>query len=262
MKKFAFRMAIAFLVLIILVVVFLNLFLDGAVKRAVETFGPRFTRVDVKLDQVSLSLLTGGGDFKGLVIGNPPGYTTPQAIRVGSAGFGIKPSSVFSDKVIIRYIHLESPQITLEGDLSGNNLNTILANIQSTTGGGKTAGTNAPSKAEAAQPARKLQVDDFVISGAKLSLSLKGSGKETILSLPEIRLADLGTGPEGITSAELTREVIHAILQECLKAAAGSFSDMGKAAQSAVKELANELGKSANAGASNVSRSINEILKK
>jgi hypothetical protein len=146
MKKILLRVGIALLVILILAALAVNLFLDGAVKRAVETFGPRFTKVDVKLDQVSLSLLSGAGDFKGLVIGNPQGYKMPEAISVGRAGFGIKPASVLSDKVVIRYIHVESPKITFEGNLSGNNLSTIQANIQSATGGGKTPGTNAPSK--------------------------------------------------------------------------------------------------------------------
>jgi uncharacterized protein involved in outer membrane biogenesis len=259
MKKLLLRIAIALLVVIILVVLVLNLFLDGAVKRAVETFGPRFTRVDVKLDKVSLSLLSGVGDFKGLMIGNPPGYKTEQAISVGSASFAIKPTSLLSDKVVIRYIHIQAPKVALEGNLAENNLSTIVANIQSTTGGSKTTSTNATAKSEAVQPSRKLEVDDFVITDAKVSVSLKGSGQEHIVSLPDIHLSDLGTGPEGITSADLTREVIRAIEHEALKS---GFGEIGKAAQNAAQGLANEIGKSANSGVSNVTKSIGDLFKK
>jgi len=262
MKKLLLRIAIALLVILILAVLIVNLFLDGAVKRAVETFGPRFTKVDVKLDKVSLSLLSGAGDIEGLLIGNPAGYTTPQAISVGQARFAIKPASLLSDKVVIRYIQVQAPQITLEGNLSGNNLSTILANIQSTTGGGKTQATNAPVKSEPTQPSRKLEVDDFVITDAKVSVSLKGSGQETTVSLPNIHLSDLGTGPEGISSAELTREVIHAIEQEALRAAASGFTNIGKAAQNAAQSLANDLGKNANTGVSNITRGLDQLFKK
>jgi hypothetical protein len=105
-------------------------------------------------------------------------------------------------------------------------------------------------------------VDDFVITGAKVSVSLKGSGQETVVPLPDIHLSDLGTGPEGITSAELTKTVIHAIEQETLKAVAGGFANIGKAAQNAAQGLANDLGKTANSGVSNITQGLNDLLKK
>ena len=83
MKKLIIRLLIALVVVVILAVLAVGLFLDGAIKRGVETFGPKLTKVDIKLQSVSLSLLSGAGTIKGLVVGNPEGFKTPSAISVG-----------------------------------------------------------------------------------------------------------------------------------------------------------------------------------
>jgi hypothetical protein len=164
------------------------LFLDSGIKRGVETFGPQLTKVDVKLEGVSVSLLSGSGKIKGLVVGNPAGYRTPHAIRVGTASVALTPGSIFSDKVIIKSIRVESPNIYYEGGLGGDNLRTILNNIHAS---------------------KKLQVDDLVITGAKVNLSVRGTGGLAVpITLPDIHLTNLGQDPEGITARELTKIVL------------------------------------------------------
>src|SRR5579871_6000224 len=112
MKKLLVRALIALLVLIILGVLAVGLFLDGAVKRGIETVGPMLTQVEVKLDSASISLLSGSGKLKGLLVGNPTGYKTPSAIQVGDATLAIQPGSIFSSKVIIHSINVQAPEIT------------------------------------------------------------------------------------------------------------------------------------------------------
>src|SRR5579864_2104169 len=106
MKKILVRICIGVLALIIVVALGLHFFLDGAVKRGVETVGPKLTKVDVKLDGVHLSLLSGSGKLKGLVVGNPEGYKTPHAISVGTASLVLKPSTLFADKLVITSINV------------------------------------------------------------------------------------------------------------------------------------------------------------
>jgi hypothetical protein len=60
------------------------------------------------------------------------------------------------------------------------------------------------------KPDKKFQVDDIVITGGKVHVSLTVLGcKSATVSLPEIRLRGLGTDPEGITAAELTAKILH-----------------------------------------------------
>src|ERR1043166_3801208 len=135
MKKIVVRLLIGLAVLMLLAALATHLFLDGAIKRGVETIGPELTKVDVKLDAVSLSVLSGAGKLKGLVVGNPEGFKMPSAIQVGTASIGLQPGSVLADKVVIKSVLVEAPEITFETDLKGNNLSKILSNLQAATGG-------------------------------------------------------------------------------------------------------------------------------
>ncbi len=254
MKKLVLRLSIALIVLIILGVIALGLFLDSAVKRGIETVGPMLTKVEVKLDSVSLSLLSGAGKIKGLIVGNPAGFKTPSAIQVDSAKLAIQPGSVFSDKVIIRSIDVQSPEITFETDFKGNNLSKILSNLQAATGG---ADTN--SNAASAKAARKLQVDDFLINDGKVHVSVTAfGGQSATVPLPQIHLTGLGQGPEGITAAELTKLVLQEIEKAAVQVASTAVADLTKNASGLTKGLGNN----ATGAVDKVTKGIGGLFKK
>ena len=238
---------------VIALVIVLSSSLDGMAKRAVESVGPKITKVEVKLDSVSLSPISGSGKVNGLVVGNPEGFKAPSAIRVGSATLAIQPSSLFSDKVIIKTINVEGPEITFETDLRANNLSKLLANINETTGGGK------ESQVEKEEPkaARKLQVNEFIVTGAKVNVSLTSPiVKSATVTLPEIRLKDLGTGPEGITAASLTKEMLQVVLNKSIEAAAAAAADLAKGA------VTGELNKAAGGALEKATEGLGGLLKK
>ena len=232
MKKWIIRLLLVVFVLLIAAVFAVAFFLDAGIKRAVEYVGPKVTKVDVKLNSVSLSLMSGGGKIKDLIVGNPEGYKSPSAISVGSASLTVNPGSILSDKIIVKSINVQAPEITFEtSDLLNSNLKKIMNNIDETTGGGSSkepapakepaptkepAPAKEPSKepAPSSAPTKKLQVDDFVVNGAKLHISLNALGKNLTATapLPQIHLSNLGTGPDGITAAELTKVVMKEIL--------------------------------------------------
>lgn len=254
MKKILLWVGVGIVVLVVLGVLATGLFLDGAVKQGVETIGSKVTQVNVKLDRVSLSLLSGSGSIKGLVVGNPKGYKTPEAIKIADASLALKPASLFSDKVVIKSVRLDAPQITFEGGFGGNNLSQILKNVQASGGGG---GKSSP--AAKAKPGKRLEVDDFVITGARLNVSVTGmGGKSLSVALPEIHLKDLGTGPEGITAGELTRQVLTAVNEKAIQAANGAVADLGKQATGLTKDL----GKKAGADVHKISQGIGNLFKK
>jgi uncharacterized protein involved in outer membrane biogenesis len=254
MKKLLVRFLIAFLVLVVLGVIAIGLFLDTAVKRGVETVGPMLTKVEVKLDSVSLSLLSGSGKLKGLFVGNPSGYKSPSAIQVGTASLALRPSSILSPKIVIRSINVRAPEITFETDLKGNNLSKILANLESAAGGGNSTNTVADSKA-----ARKLQVDDFLITGGKIHVSVTVlGGQSATVPLPEIHLTALGQGPDGITVAELTKVVLEAIEKEALQASTSAIADLSKEAAGLTKGL----GTGATGAVDKVTNGLGGLLKK
>jgi uncharacterized protein involved in outer membrane biogenesis len=255
MKKIIVRLLIALVVVVILAVLTVGLFLDKAIKSGVETIGPKLTKVDITLQSVSLSLLSGSGTIKGLLVGNPAGFKTPSAISVGTASLSLEPGSLLSDKIVIRSIIVQGPEITFETDFKGNNLSKILANVQEVAGGA----SKEPAQSREAKPAKKLQVDEFIISGGQVRVSVTAlGGQVAAIPLPEIHLQNLGQGPEGITPGELAKQVLEAIEKGAARAASGTVADIGKGALYITKDVAN---KGTNA-AQSVTKGIGGLFKK
>ena len=216
MKKLIVRIVLGLIILLVLVVAGSLLFLGPIVKRGVEKVGPMVTKTSVKLDSATLSLLGGSGTLKGFVIGNPEGYKTPEAMKLGSVSLSIAPGSVLKEKKHIRSIKVEGPEITYETDLRGSNLGKLLDNVS----GSAEQDKKAPTKDQQTTKT-KLQVDEFVLTGAKVHVNASMLGSGTV-PLPEIRLKDLGQGPDGITPAELSKRVLAVILDETVKAVAAN----------------------------------------
>jgi uncharacterized protein involved in outer membrane biogenesis len=236
MKKLLIRVVFALVILVIIAVVAVGLSLNGAIKKGVETFGPQITKVDVKLDSVSLSLFSGSGAIKGLVIGNPEGYKSPQAMSLGLASVAVSPGSILSDKIVVKSIRIQAPQVTFELGPGGNNLQRIQENLESSTGGPADPAKPAEEKTPAeSKPGKKLQVDEVIITGGKVTLAAAMLGGKVIEApLPEIRMSNLGQGPEGITGPELGKQILSQINQGAIK----TYTDqLAKAGAEALQNL-------------------------
>ena len=256
MKKLLIRLLIALVVVVIIVVVAIGLFLDSAIKKGVETIGPQVTKVDVKLDGVSLSLLSGSGKIKGFVLGNPQGYQTPHAISVGSTSVSVSPGSLLSDKIVVRSIRVEAPEITVEGTLHGNNLTKILDNVNGAAANGGTD-KSAP-KGDKDKAGKKIQVDDFLMTGAKVNVSIVGlGGKSVPIAIPDIHFTNLGQGPGGITAAELTQRVLQEVVAKATKALEGYAAEIGKGATDLTKG-----GKNATESVGKATKGVTDLFKK
>ena len=258
MKKLVIRVVLVVLVLFVVAVGVSIYCLGSIVKKGVETVGPQITGTEIKLDSATLSLLSGSGKLKGLLVGNPEGFKAASAIKVGAVSRGVAPRSVFSDKVHVKEVRVESPEITFEGGLKGNNLSRLLDNVQAATGSSDKPGATAKDKSSS----KKLQVDDFVISGGKINLSIDAGplgAKSATVPLPEIHLANLGSGPDGITSADLTAKVLKELLQAAIPAAEKAVVDLGKGVTTGVVK---EAGKTATEGVEKATKGIGELLKK
>src|SRR5689334_14412823 len=114
MKKLIIKIAVVVVVLIVLAVAVSIFYLGSIVKKGVETVGPTITKTEMKVKVVTVSLLSGHAKFSGMVIGNPEGYKSESAMKMGSVSATVQPSSVFSDKIVVKSINIEGPEITFE----------------------------------------------------------------------------------------------------------------------------------------------------
>lgn len=259
MKKKLLIVAIALVVLLVVAVVAIGSSLDKIIKQAVERAGPAITKVDVTLEQVQLSLLNGEGSLHGFSLGNPEGYTSPTSMEFALASISLQPSSLMGDKVVIRHVRLDAPVITFEGGLRGNNLSDLVNGMQSDDAPPAEEGAEPVDEQAEAEASRKLQVDEFSLTGAQVIVKIKELGGEPkTLALPDIVMTELGTGPEGVTASELTKLVLDEVVRKTLEAVMSSGGDLNKIGESALKDL----DESGNEDAAKAVRGVMDMLNK
>jgi uncharacterized protein involved in outer membrane biogenesis len=258
MKKILIRILIGILALIVVVALAVHFFLDGAIKRGVETVGPRLTQTDVKLKSINISILSGFGSIKELVIGNPEGYKSPSAINVGKINLSLQPTSLLSKKMVVKSISIDAAEVSFEGNpLGENNLKKIRENVEATS---SAVNTNAPSTPVEKKASKKIEVDDFLMTATKVHVSLNIVGRQAsgTLSVPEIHLTGLGKDSDGITTAELTKKIVQAIESDVVKTVASQAGNLGKG----TADLTKGLGTTTTNSLNKATKSIGDIFKK
>jgi len=203
--------------------------MNSIIQKGLETAGPKIAGVEMKLDSASVSLFSGRATLKGLFVGNPPGFKTPYAIKLGQASAALKPCSLLGDKIVVQSVRLQAPEVTFEGSLKDSNLGRILENIRQSIAAEKSAQAK-PQKGAG----KRIQVDHLAVTGGVINLSatLLG-GKSLRLPMPDIHLTDLGNDPGGISAGELVQKLLAALFDSAVKAAAEALGQAGKEAPDA-----------------------------
>src|SRR3546814_20948760 len=125
------KVALVFAVLVVVIaggVYYFASNLDGIVKAAIEKYGSEATQAKVSLKGVELSPTQGSGSLKGLVIGNPKGFSTPEAMSLGDVSISLDIGSLQSNPIVIKQVLIEQPAITYEYGAADSNLQAIQKN--------------------------------------------------------------------------------------------------------------------------------------
>ncbi len=208
--------------------------LDSLIKAGVETYGTEITQAKVTLETVELDITSGKGALSGLVVGNPKGFQTPSAFKLGRISITIDTATVTSDPVVIKEIVITKPDVTYELGPGGNNIDAIQNNVNAYMarfGGGKTAKADAKE-----DEGPKLIIRDLYIRGGTVNISaaiLKG--KKMTVPLPNIHLTDIGGKKKGATPGEVAEKILTSISKGASGAVAGI--GIGKTLESLEKSL-------------------------
>jgi uncharacterized protein involved in outer membrane biogenesis len=204
------------------------------IKTAVNTYGPELTKTDVRLGDVSISLLSGRAKLEDFHLGNPKGFKSPQAMDVGSIYVDLDAKSVTRDPVIINRVEVIRPEITYEKTGDTDNFKTIVENVKSTVTKNKSSKGQAGKKGAG----KKLIIKDFIVKNGKVTLAMSGlRGSRITASLPEVHLKDLGEKSGGASSAEIFNEIFGVLYAQITspsvtKALRRSAETLGKSAES------------------------------
>jgi hypothetical protein len=200
--KFIYTTLVVIAILLIVAVIAINFFADGAVKVAIETAGTKALNVGVTVAEVDLSILGGRLGFQNLVINNPPGYKHERLLELGQAKIAVETGSLLTDIVNIKDIRLDGVSVVLEQrGISGNNLQDVMKSLP--------AKEDKPSE----PGGKKLHIDNLEITNTQVKVKLlpiPGKVDTLTLKLAPIKMTDLG-GENDIDTIALTRKVLLAI---------------------------------------------------
>jgi uncharacterized protein involved in outer membrane biogenesis len=252
-----------FLILVVLGivgVVVLYMSMGRIIKAGVEKVGPRVTKCDVTVSDISVSPLSGLVVIKGLVVKNPEGFSEGDAMSLGEVRVKVVPKSLFSDRIVVKEVYIDAPQIRYEVALTGGtNVGRIQKNVEEFAA--MFASDSKEEKPEEVKNAKKLQIDDLLVKNGKITVaaSLKGVGTGVPVSLPEIHKT--GIGAEGQKS---TYEVVADVLKDVLGSVVTVGKDAATKVLSGVKDLGGAAGnaaKSLGGAAGDAAKSLGEGVK-
>ncbi len=200
--------------------------LGSIVKKAVNSVGPRITGTKVELAGAKISPLTGGGTLVGLFVGNPEGWTSDKALYLGTIRASLQPTSLLGDHVMVNEVFIDGPEFVYERLLlGGSNLDALLKQIETNTGGG-----TRPPKADPTEPGEpmKFAVKSFRLQNARMTLI--AAGRTVTVQLPPLTLTDIGVAEGGITADQIAAKVLKQVLEQMAAAAAVELKNIGAAA--------------------------------
>jgi len=230
------------------------------IKEAVEDVGPRVTQTSVTLSEAEVDVTEGRAALRGLDIGNPKGFETDYAFKLGAISVTIDTGSIGGDTIVIKEIVVDKPAVTYEYDFSAgtSNIETIQKNAESfaAAAGGGGGGSSGGSSSEGP----KLVIENLYVRGAEVAVSAKGfAGKKASQTLPEIHLTDIGKDEGGATPAEVAQEVIAAITDKIGGFMAGM--DLGKMLDIDIGKTLEGVTKGITEGARDAGKMIEEGMK-
>ena len=219
MKKKRFKivriiiLAIAFI--IITTIVAPGLFVNKAIKIAIEKAGTKALTVDVNLDRADLSALRGKISLHDLIVDNPQGYQHETLLELNQANIQVDTKSLLSDEVYIENIILDGIKIVFEQKgFSGNNLQDLIERL--------------PEKQDNSEESGKtLHIKNLEITNTEVQVKLLPvPGKiDTIpLKLSTIQMTDLGSDNK-MDIVDLSRKILLAIIAGIAQQGTGIIPD-------------------------------------
>ena len=210
MKKWLL-IGVAFIIIVIIVLVIGISNLGPMIKTAVNTYGPKMTKTEVHLGDVDVSIFSAEVKLQDFYLGNPKGFKSPDAIKVGSIYVNVDEGSITGETIIIDKIEVVGPQITYEKARRTDNFKSILNNIEEAVGTGERSKKQAEKEGES----KKILIRDFSVKDGKVNLatSILG-GKSISVPLPDIHLKNVGKKEGGVSPAEAFKEVFAALYGE------------------------------------------------
>jgi uncharacterized protein involved in outer membrane biogenesis len=250
---------IGVLVVVIVVLVIGISNLGPIIKKAVNTYGPKMTKTEVRLGDVDVSIFSAKAKLKDFYLGNPKGFKSIDAVEVGSIYVDMDEASITKETIIIEKIEVVRPQITYEKARGTDNFKSILSNVE------EAVGTGEPSKKQADKEGeKKILIRDFVLRDGTVHLSTSMLGGRSITApLPDIHLKDIGSKQGGVSPAKAFEEILGALHSGITSPAVSDALNEGlRAIGSGIETLGRGTGRELQSGGGSAKRETKKVTDK
>lgn len=178
-------------------------------QNALTVVGSAATGEKVTLDEFTVNIFTGEGAITGLTVPNSGIGSSPTSFVVENAQVKIAPWSILWGPLHIKSIDITNPAIDLETSATSSNLAIILA----------AAAAYALTADTSDGDDKKLRVDNLTISGAKLSGKIYPLSTKISLTMPDIKMNNMGADGEGITQADFAQAILTQVVNQAMTSA-------------------------------------------
>lgn len=225
--KKVLKIAAWFLVAVIVLLGAGLYYFDSILKDTVNKYGPEVTRTDVRLENVSTSLVNTSVVLENLDIGSPKGFSEPHVLTLGRIAVDVDRDSLFTDTIIINSIDISDVDVIYELVGKKSNLAVLSENISSYFQ--KTSQTASPKAAPKAsepagkgEPGKKVVIRRLSVRNAEVGLaasiaSLTDQKLSTTVRLPDLTLTNIGDNG-GMTYAEAAAYILNLISMNSVEA--------------------------------------------
>lgn len=227
--------------------------LDGAVASAIERHGSALTGTSVDVAGVDLALRAGRVDLAGLTVGNPRGYDTDYAVRIGSAAVELDVGSLAGAVPVIEELVLDGALINAEQRSAASNLTDIQQHA-----------TGSPGEAPAGEPGRII-VERFRVRNARVLLTSEHLRTPEELPLRDVVVENIGSATGGVTYSEAAEAMLLPVLAAARSAAAqrlrvAAVDAVSSAAREELDEETQRLGQEADEARRELSERVEGLL--
>jgi hypothetical protein len=208
MKRKLLIAALALLMVIVGIGVFLYNSIDPIVESAIEKYGTQIMGTEVSVGSVHISLKSGRGTIRDVTVANPDGFSSHDLFKLKEITLDIDVASINKDPIVIDEVTIAAPEVRVELNASGqSNVAVIKSNVD------KYQSSTVPvERKEGGGFEKRFVIEKFVFEEGTVELDATALGVEAeALELPPVRMSDVG-GPHGDTPDGIGKTVSRAFL--------------------------------------------------
>lgn len=228
-KKFNWKKYLKITGITLVVLLFFSvLFRDYVIEFSVENAGSMLLGVPVKMGSFNSSLTNGTVEIKDLTVGNPAGYKSEHAFKLGFVRVDLALDTLLSKMVVVEEITVRGMNVDFELGLGRSNLTDLKNNLETWTAKEKA------KKTASSKPAQSVLIKLIQMEENKIQFSNSLLNATVPVPLLPLKLTDIGG--EGQSLAE----TLDSLFGYLIKAISNACANVGGAVGDAVAGLGNK----------------------